>query len=124
MSEQFTSHLQEHYLLGDAFSNKYGIQCFPATDKRTKMRFVAKVQTIPNSPSVTDAFLLSGAFANENDVYTYYQDLSKDLCRQAAILNALSILIQLIPQELLTRMDKGNALGGHVNGRSKQVHPN
>lgn len=90
MSEQFTSHLPEHYLLGDAFSNRYGIQCFPATDKRTGMRFVAKVQTIPNSPAVTDAFLLSGAFADENDVYTYYQDLSKDLCRQAAILNALS----------------------------------
>ncbi len=90
MSEQTISHLPEHYTLGDAFSNQYGVRCYPATDNRTGMRYVAKAQTFPYSPSVTEAFLLSGAFDSEKEVNAYYHDLGKDLCRQAAILNALS----------------------------------
>jgi serine/threonine protein kinase len=77
-------------MLGNEFSNRYGIRCYPATDNRTGNRFVAKVQTFPYSQSVTEAFLLSGVFQNENEVFAYYHDLAKDLCRQAAILNALS----------------------------------
>ena len=90
MSKQTISHLPDHYTLGDAFSNQHGIRCYPATDNRTGMRYVAKVQTFPYSPSVTEAFLLSGAFESENDVDAYYHDLGSDLCRQAAILNAFS----------------------------------
>lgn len=90
MSEQIKTHIPEHYTLGDEFSNRYGIRCYPATDNRTGMRYVAKVQTFPYSSSVTEAFLLSGAFLGEKDVDAYYHDLGKDLCRQAAILNALS----------------------------------
>jgi serine/threonine protein kinase len=90
LSEQTFSHLPEHYTLGEIFSNRYGIRCYPATDNRTGMRYVAKVQTFPHSPSVTEAFLLSGAFESEKAVNEYYYDLGKDLCRQAAILNAFS----------------------------------
>ncbi len=90
MSEQFIPHLSQHYTLGNTFSSSNGIKCYPATDNRTGTRFVAKVQKIPYSEAVTDAFFLSGAYVNIDDIHKYYQDLAKDLCRQAAILNALS----------------------------------
>ena len=90
MSIQSFSHLPEHYTLGEEFSNQYGVRCYPATDTRTGMRYVAKVHTFPYSPSITEAFLLSNAFEDENEINAYYHDISKDLCRQAAILNAMS----------------------------------
>ena len=90
MTEQSTPKLLEHYTLGEVFSNKNGIRCYPATDNRTGKRYVAKVQKIPYSPSVTEAFLLSGAFEDAEEMNEYYSSLAKDLCRQAAILNALS----------------------------------
>jgi len=88
--KQSISHLLEHYTLGEMFSNKNGVCCYPATDNRTGIRYIAKIQTFPYSPSVTEAFFLSGAFSNIDDIDAYYQDLAKDMCRQAAILNALS----------------------------------
>lgn len=90
MSEQTISQLLKHYTLGDAFASRRGIRCYPATDIRTGIRYIVKVQSFPYSQAVTEAFILSGAFASEADVNRYYGDLAKDLCRQAAILNALS----------------------------------
>lgn len=88
--QQPISKLLAHYTLGEMFSNKNGVCCYPATDNRTGIRYIVKIQKIPYSPTVTEAFLLSGAFANVEDINAYYKDLAKDLCRQAAILNALS----------------------------------
>lgn len=90
MSEQTISVFPDYYTLGDAFSNQYGIRCYPVTDKRTGNRYVAKAYSFPYSPTVTEAFLLSNVFGNEDEVNAYYHELAKDLCRQAAILNALS----------------------------------
>ncbi len=90
MSEQTIPYIAKHYTLGEAFSNKNGIRCYPAIDNRTQNRYILKVHHFPANSTVTEAFILSGAFANIRDVNAYYADLAKDLCRQVAILNALS----------------------------------
>ena len=90
MSNQQLSPLLEHYILGEPYYVRSGARCYPATEKETGENFIAKVRSFPPTPSVTDAFLLSGIFKNAEDVDAYYKEEARGLCRQAAILNALS----------------------------------
>ena len=90
MSNQQISLILEHYILGEPYSVRNGTWCYPATEKDTGENYIAKVRSFPPSPAVTDAFLLSGSFKNTEDVDAYYKEEARCLCRQAAILNALS----------------------------------
>lgn len=90
MLNQQLSPLLEHYILGEPYCVRSGAWCYPATEKSTGESYIAKVRTFPPFPTVTDAFLLSGAFANTADADAYYKEEARGMCRQAAILNALS----------------------------------
>ena len=84
------ANLLSQFKLGEPFSVRRGICCYPATDKDNGNRYVAKVISIPEKPSITDAFLLSGTFPSIEKVNAYYKDQARELCKQGAILNALS----------------------------------
>ena len=90
MSNPTESHLITHYHIGKAFSDRKGVRCYPATDKETGNRYIAKVHAFPSKTAATEAFLISGAFPSIEKVNAYYREQSRDLCKQAAILNALS----------------------------------
>lgn len=90
MSSPTISHLAKHYDLGDAFSNRKGIRCYPAVDRENGNRYIAKVHSYPAKSAATEAFLISGAFQNVEKINTYYREQARDLCKQAAILNSLS----------------------------------
>lgn len=90
MAKQPTKHFFENYILDAPYSSGKGVCCYPATDKDSGERYIAKVHSFPSNQKLTDALLLSGAFENLEQIDTYYRDSARELCRQAAILNALS----------------------------------
>lgn len=90
MSHSSTSSIFMQYALGEAFSAKDGVYCYPATDRDNGNRYIAKVHTFPAKPTTTEAFLLTGAFPNLEMVNAYYREQARELTKQAAILNALS----------------------------------
>ncbi len=90
MSNEQISLMLEHYILEQPYSVRNGVLCYPATEKNTGEKYLAKVRSFPPFPSVTDALLLSGAFKTAADADAYYKEEARGLCRQAAILNALS----------------------------------
>ncbi len=90
MSKEQLSPLLEHYILGEPYSVRKGAWCYGATEKDTGDSFIAKVRSFPPFPAVTDAFLLAGTFKNADDADAYYKEEARGLCKQAAILNALS----------------------------------
>jgi len=90
LSYSSKSNFALQYTLGDVLTVKDGVRCYPATDRENGNRYIAKVHSFPAKPSTTEAFLLSGAFPNIEKVNAYYREQARELCKQAAILNALS----------------------------------
>ena len=90
MSIKQTLQFLEHFTLGEAHHFGSGKCCYSAIDKESGDKYVAKVKTIPARKATTDALLLSGAFRDLDHLDAYFKDCARDLCRQAAILNALS----------------------------------
>ncbi len=90
MSNYSTTDMLSRYKMGEAFSLRSGICCYIATDKENGLRYVAKVYSLPAKPATTDAFLLAGAFPSLEKVNAYYKEQARELCKQGAVLNALS----------------------------------
>ena len=90
MSHSSTSTIFMQYALGDAFSAKDGVYCYPATDRDSGDHYIAKVHAFPAKSTTTEAFLLTGAFPNLEMINAYYREQARHLTKQAAILNALS----------------------------------
>ncbi len=90
MSYPSTSNIFMHYSLGEAFSSREGICCYPATDRDNGNRYIVKVHSFPAKAATTEAFLLTGAFPNIEKINAYYREQARQLCKQAAVLNALS----------------------------------
>lgn len=90
MSNSSTSHIFMHYALGEVFSAREGVYCYPATDRDNGNRYIAKIHSFPAKAATTEAFLITGAFPNIEKINAYYREQARQLCKQAAILNALS----------------------------------
>lgn len=90
MSTRATSDYLKQYMLEEIFADHNGAVCYHATDKSNGRNYVVKVYIIPTNDALTEAFLLCGAFPDIYSIRSYYKELARDLCRQAAILNALS----------------------------------
>jgi len=88
--EELSIQFLENYTLAEPSITRCGTCCYRATDKETGEKYVAKVISIPLKANLTDALLLSGAYPDLENVDKYYMDCAREICRQAAILNALS----------------------------------
>ncbi len=107
MTVQAKQAIQDQYILGEVYSQKHGTKCLPAIEKRTGRRCILKIYQIPKNESITQAMLLCGAFENRDKLNDYYKMQALELCRQAALMNALSSIggfahylnCQLLPLE-------------------------
>ena len=108
MSElKMISPLLDNISVGGAISDHHGIRCYPAMNDTTGDKYIVKVITIPASRTQLDAFLLSGAYANEADALSYFKEQADDLLKEAEALKKLSNLdgyfsyeqFQLVPME-------------------------
>ena len=92
MSNHSISQLMTQYSLGAAYCIHNGVSCYPATEKETGNRYIAKIYSYPSKQATTDAFLVCGAFPNLEKINAYYREQVRELCKQVAILNGLSHL--------------------------------
>ncbi len=90
MTVHTVQNLTDHYILGEVYSQKAGTRCLPAIEKSTGRRCILKIYEIPTNEDITQAMLLSGAFENRDKLNGYYKMQALELCRQAALMNALS----------------------------------
>ena len=90
MTVQAEQTVLDHYILGEVYSQRPGTKCLPAIEKSTGRRCILKIYEVPKDVTVTEVMLLCGAFQSRDELSDYYKKLSLELCRQAAIMNALS----------------------------------
>ena len=100
MSEpRLISPMLDNFLMGDPISDHNGVRCCPAMHKETEDKYLVKVISIPSSRTSLDALLLTGAYANETEALTYFEELANGVNRENDVLTKLSKLEGFIPFE-------------------------
>ena len=108
MSElKIISPILDNLAVGGSISDHHGIRCYPAMDQTTSGKYIVKVISIPASRTQLDAFLLSGAYADEESALTYFKEQADEIVKEAELLEKLSQLegyfafekVQLVPSE-------------------------
>lgn len=104
---KFVSPILDGITVGGAISEHHGVSCYPAMNEATGEKYILKVISLPASRTQLDAFLLTGAYADETSAMTYFQEQAEDIMREVKILDKLSQLegflayekAQLVPSE-------------------------
>ncbi len=100
MSEpRLISPMLDNFLMGDPVSEHDGVKCCPAMHKDTEEKYLVKVISIPANKTSLDALLLTGAYANEAEASSYFEELANDVLREIQVLDKLSKLEGFIPFE-------------------------
>ena len=73
---KFVSPILDDIAVGGPISEHNGITCYPAMNETTGEKYILKVISIPASRTQLDAFLLTGAYADE----VYQELLNSGLC--------------------------------------------
>lgn len=89
---KFISPLLDNFAAGGAISDHHGIRCYPAINEATGDKYIVKVISIPPSRTQLDAFLLSGAYADEASALVYFKEQAEDVVKEAEVLEKLSQL--------------------------------
>lgn len=93
MSEtQLISPLLDGFALGNPISEHDGVRCCPAIKENSDKKYIVKIISIPASQAQMDAFLLSGAFKNPEDVMGYFKQIGEDIMKEAQFLKDISRL--------------------------------
>ena len=95
MSEiKFNSPILDNLAVNDAspISSHNGISCYAAMDMSTNDKYILKVIRIPASRTQLDAFLLSGAYADEASALVYFKEQAEDLLNETEVLKKLADL--------------------------------
>ena len=101
------SPMLDNFAVGGAISDHNGVRCYPAMDETNGEKYIVKVISIPASRTQLDAFLLSGAYADEESAMVYFTEQAEELVKETQILEKLAQLegylayekVQLVPAE-------------------------
>ena len=108
MSElKMISPLLDGLAVGGAISEHHGVSCYPVLDETTGNKYILKVISIPASRAQLDAFLISGAYADEAAALSYFKEQADEILRETKVLDELAQLegyvayekVQLVPKE-------------------------
>ncbi len=100
MSEpRLISPMLDNYLMGDPVSEHDGVRCCPAMHKDTEEKYLVKIISVPANKGSLDALLLTGAYANEAEASSYFEELANDVVNEIQVLNKLSELEGFLPFE-------------------------
>lgn len=128
MSEpRLISPMLDNFMMGGPISNHHGVCCCPAMEKGTDERYIVKIISVPASPAQMDAFLLSGAFKDENSALDYYRGIVDETLKEVDILEKLSELEWFIPYKAcqMEPMESGKGFEIYLLGaynRTLQKH--
>ena len=93
MSEpQLISPMLDNFIMGDPISNHDGVRSCPAVEQKTQDKYIVKIISTPASASQLDALLLSGAYADKSEALAYFEELTKGIEDEIAVLDKLSTL--------------------------------
>lgn len=101
------SPMLDNFAVGSAISDHNGVRCYPAMDETNGEKYIVKVISIPASRTQLDAFLLSGAYADEESAMVYFTEQAEELVKETQVLGKLAQLegyfayekVQLVPAE-------------------------
>lgn len=96
---KFVSPILDNIAVGGAISEHHGISCYPAMNEETGEKYILKVVSIPASRTQLDAFLLTGAYADEASAMAYFQEQAEDLMQEVKVLEKLAQLEGFFPYE-------------------------
>jgi len=104
---KFISPMLDNFSTGGPISDHHGIRCYPGIDETTGNKYIIKVISIPASRTQLDAFLLSGAYADEASALVYFNEQAEDIRKEAEVLEKLAQLegyfayekVQVVPME-------------------------
>ena len=128
MSEpRLISPMLDNFMMGGPISDHHGVYCCPAMEKGTDDRYIVKIISVPASPAQMDAFLLSGAFKDENSALDYYRGIVDETLKEVDILEKLSELEWFIPYKAcqMVPMESGKGFEIYLLGvynRTLQKH--
>lgn len=98
MSEpKLISPLLDGFLIGEPISEHHGVSCYPAMRANTDERYIVKVISIPASQVQLDALLLSGAYSNQEEARTYFEELAQGVTDEIKVLDKLHALEGFMP---------------------------
>ena len=128
MSEpRLISPMLDNFMMGGPISEHHGVCCCPAMENDTDDRYIVKIISVPASPAQMDAFLLSGAFKDENSALDYYRGIVSEILKEVDILEKLSELECFIPYKAcqMVPMESGKGFEVYLLGtysRTLQKH--
>lgn len=104
---KYISPMLDNFSTGGSISDHHGIRCYPGIDETTGNKYIIKVISIPASRTQLDAFLLSGAYADEASALVYFKEQAEDIQKEADVLEKLAQLegyfayekVQVVPME-------------------------
>ena len=122
MSEpQLISPMLDNFIMGDPISNHDGVRSCPAVEQKTQDKYIVKIISTPASASQLDALLLSGAYADKSEALAYFEELTKGIEDEIAVLDKLSTLEGFIGFDMhqTVPMDDGNGFDVYLLGTYK-----
>ena len=128
MSEpRLISPMLDNFMMGGPISEHHGVCCCPAMENDTDDRYIVKIISVPASQAQMDAFLLSGAFKDENSALDYYRGIVSEILKEVDILEKLSELECFIPYKAcqMVPMESGKGFEVYLLGtysRTLQKH--
>lgn len=83
------SPLLDEFSLGKAFSERFGVVCYPAIHSVTNEKFILKHISVPESQTKVDALILTGACQDRAAAQTYYEELAQNMVKEIQVLKNL-----------------------------------
>lgn len=93
------SPMLDNFAMGEAFSDRNGIRCYPAMHNDTGDKYILKVISSPASETQLEAMMLSGAFSSKEDAVAYYRNITEEIENEAQVLKNLAQMEGYIPYE-------------------------
>lgn len=83
-------HILDGLLIGEPISKRHGVVCCPAITAEDGLQHMVKTLSIPETQTHAEGLLLSGAYANTDEINHYYNELANGILQEADILQTLS----------------------------------
>ena len=93
------SPLLDNFTMGEPYSDRHGIRCYPALEQGSDNRYIVKTISIPASQVQLDALLLTGAYQSNEDALRYFKDVADEVASEVDVLKKLSSLEGFLPYE-------------------------
>lgn len=93
------SPLLDGFILGNSLGEHDGVRCCPAIKEHSDKKYIVKIISIPASQVQMDALMLAGAYKDPADAMKYFEEIGKDVMKEAQFLTDISRLEGFLPYE-------------------------